>query len=72
MQEATVYNVFKKMINGDEIILGAGRVVSVSKFTELFSGASDAPTYDELVAIDGGIMGYIPFFDRCKDEGILS
>lgn len=56
----------------DTIRLNETSVVDVDVFATLFSAASESPTYDELVAIDGGVMGYIPFFDRCKADGLLN
>jgi hypothetical protein len=56
----------------DTIKLNETSVVEVDVFAALFSAASESPTYDELVAIDGGIMGYKPFFDQCKENGLLN
>jgi len=44
--------------------------VDTDVFTQLFADASVNPTHTELVALDNG-KGYIPFFDKCKAEGIL-
>jgi len=46
--------------------------VRVDRFAALFGSVPETPTYDDFVAIDGGRLGYIPFFDQCKAEGILS
>lgn len=53
------------------IELPNGAFVSVETFADLFSSASSNPTYDELIGIDGGNLGYIPFFDQCKTDGML-
>ena len=57
---------------GDVLNIGDGQIISVDSFADLFSAAPSTPTYAELIAIDGGVMGYIPFFDRCKAGGILN
>jgi hypothetical protein len=62
----------KIFLPDDTIGLSDGSTVPVDFFASLFAGASDTPTYQELVDIDGGTKGYIPFFDECKVEGILS
>lgn len=57
----------------DLLILPNGSQVSVDFFANtLFKGAPSDPTYDDLVEIDGGRMGYISFFDQCKEQGILN
>ena len=50
--------------------LPQGARVRVEIFAELFNEASENPTYEELVNLDAG-KGYIPFFDDCKEKGIL-
>ena len=47
--------------------------VNVEDFARLFADASENPTYDELVNIDiENGYGYKPFFDKCKEEGLLN
>lgn len=67
----TIRNIFAINIVGEFIILPGGSRVDAEFFADLFSAAPSNPTYDDLVAIDGGDKGYIPFFDQCKAEGIL-
>lgn len=72
MTEQAVRDIFKGKIKGDYIELYPFCTVEIDTFALIFSDAPDSPTYDELVAIDGGDLGYIPFFDQCKAEGILT
>ena len=45
--------------------------VTPQKFVELFSEAGENPTYERLMEIDGGLLGYRGFFDLCKAKGLL-
>lgn len=54
----------------DAIKICPNQYVSIATFMELF-GASEL-SYVSLVARDAGQMGYKTFFDRAKDDGILS
>lgn len=44
--------------------------VDIPTFVQLFSSVTN-PTYDALVAADGGKMGYKPFLDQWKEEGLI-
>ena len=68
MTEEDVERVFKAE---GIIFLSEREIVSVKAFSKLFNSASSNPNYEELVTIDGGRLGYITFFDKCKKEGIL-
>jgi hypothetical protein len=67
----------KYIVNGTYLDLNNG-IVSIDVFTEKFNIASSNPTYSEMLAIDGYVddtnqgMGYKPFLDKCKSEGILT
>lgn len=50
--------------------LPSGSYVKTEVFAKLFREASSKPTYKELVRLDND-KGYIPFFDECKEQGIL-
>lgn len=69
-----VAELFASKIVGSDIVLNKenGNRVSISFFSALFKEASEIPTHQELCDIDGGKYGYIPFFDQCKKEGILT
>lgn len=67
MIENDVRNTFNVV---DTIDLGNGNKISVEDFCELFKNAKSV-TYSELVNVENGKMGYIPFFDECKEQGIL-
>lgn len=72
MTSENVQTVFATKIIGDIINLPNGSFVDVESFVILFADAPSDPTYNDLVEIDGGNLGYIPFFDQCKDDGLLS
>jgi hypothetical protein len=63
-------------VQGNEIVLatyadGSTKLaVEISTFVELFASVTE-PTYDNLVAADGGTMGYKPYFDQWKAEGLV-
>ncbi len=40
-------------------------------FAEVFKNAPENPTYDDLMLIDNGVLGFKEFLDKCKIEGIL-
>lgn len=42
------------------------------KFAEIFKEAPSKPTYDDLIKIDNGKLGYERFLKRCKEKGILN
>lgn len=71
MEKKDVEIIFKEKITFGRIILPDKSFVEVDFFTWLFKDAPSHPTYAELVEIDGGLKGYIPFFDECKKEGVL-
>lgn len=56
----------------DEIQIAPGITVDGERFRQIFQQALPNPDYDTLVLIDGGKLGYKEFFDRLKEEGILS
>jgi len=60
-----------KLVDHERIDLGGGVTVDIDVFATLFTDAPANPTYAQLIAIDAGVMGYKPFFDQCKTEGIL-
>jgi len=64
----------KKLFNDDDTItIENNAKVRVDKFAELFSEANSNPSYQELVDIDEkNNYGYKNFFDKFKNEGILS
>ena len=72
MTETDVITVFATKIKNGSIDLGGGVTVEIEVFATLFADAPSNPTYDNLMRIDDERMGYKPFFDRCKAEGILS
>jgi len=45
--------------------------VPVQRFAELFADAGPNPDYDSLVAIDGGVMGYMPYLEQWRGEGLI-
>lgn len=67
-----VINLFDLRDADDLIVLPNKATVRAEVFAGLFKGAPTNLTYDELVAIDKGVMGYIPFFDDLKEKGILN
>ena len=69
MTEDDVRTVFG--LKSDTIKINGNVIVDVSVFASLFKDAPTNPTYDDLIEIDGGRLGYIPFLDELKDEGIL-
>ena len=75
MTKDDVKLIFASKIQGDKdngvISLPGGATVPIDFFANRFSSV-EIPTYDNFVAFDGGIIGYIPFFNECKQEGILS
>lgn len=71
MTKTDVENVFKNKISVGRIDLGGGVTVDVDVFALLFANAPANPLYNDLMQIDNGKMGYKPFFDQCKAEGIL-
>ena len=54
----------------DAIKIYPCQYVAIDTFLTLFADA--APTYDSLVAADGGVKGYKSFFDRARAEGNLA
>lgn len=69
MIERDVREVFQSVIKGENIILGHGVMVTIDKFCDLFDGV--AIKYQALMEADQGKMGYAPFFQQCKEQGIL-
>lgn len=71
MTKNDVLNVFSDYIIGDNILVGKGdALIKVDDFVSLFQ---DVPiTYNDLVAADGGNLGFKGFFDKCKVEGVLT
>ena len=67
-----VRRIFARYVGGDDLILSATNFVPIDSFVILFDSASSNSTYQELVDIDGGDKGYIPFFNKCKTDGILT
>ena len=62
----------KAIFGVDDVILLANNTqVEVEVFAELFANVPENPTYQDFVDADGGRLGYIPFFDKCKAAGIL-
>ena len=65
-----IYAVFEPVISGDRINLQDGSSVAVSLFAQIFEGCE--LTYNCLAERDGGEKGYMPFFEYCKENGILN
>lgn len=72
MTEIDVRGIFASKIKGDEIKLLGGSTVEVETFAGIFADAPSSPTYNDLMIIDTDTRGYKPFFDECKNEGVLS
>ena len=70
MTDEMVKHIFGPKVRGGLLIVSDGIYVTVEDFARLFS-ASDG-SYESLMAIDDGRLGYAAFFDRCRKEGILS
>lgn len=68
MTEQDAINLF----GTDVINLPSKSQISVADFALLFKDAPSTPTYDDLIRIDAGRLGYKLFFDQCKAEGILT
>jgi hypothetical protein len=67
-----VRRIFAPKVVDEYLILPDGSLASIDFFANvLFKDASANPTYNELASIDGGVKGYIPFFDQCRAEGLL-
>ena len=66
MTEEEVINLF-----GRSFKLPDGSIGNAKSFSNLFSDVSSNPTYDELVNFDNGELGYIDFFDECKEKGLI-
>ena len=47
------------------------QTVNTDFFVNLFKDVPARPSYEDLILIDGGNLGYKDFFDRCKLDGIL-
>ena len=57
---------------GDVIQLSQYCFITAEDFFEIFKEVNDPKSYDEYVAIDGGVKGYKDFFDKYKQKGILN
>ena len=55
----------------DQIRISEYAYVSAHKFAELFASAPTEPSYQDLMDVDGGVMGYAQFLESCKNKGIL-
>lgn len=47
--------------------LGDGSSVDFEFFVSLFETAPENASIGDLIDLDGGRLGYIPFFERCKE-----
>jgi hypothetical protein len=61
-----------EQVFGHTITFDGGSRVYIEEFYLLFSEAFPNPSYDKLMEIDGGKMGYANVFYKWKEEGIIS
>jgi len=67
-----VEDVFERCISINTLHLSETESVDVDVFKEIFKDVEDKRSYHEYISIDGGVLGYKRFFDRCKQKGILN
>jgi len=75
MTKDEVKIIFAPKIKGNNLQLLDGCIVDIEKFAIRF--ANTPANYSDLLYANGYVdadnqgMGYKPFFDQCKEEGIL-
>ena len=70
-KKESMKSVFHSLLKGDSVKISENVAVNFDVFYNFFKEVESVSSYKDYINLDNG-KGYIAFFDKCKEKGILN